>query len=587
MKIKNLYSTIQSFRKKEKSKQLYTEWGSKIEPEHVLGEYPRPQLVRDHYVMLNGYWKYAFGSRKLPVQYEGSILVPFSPESALSGVGRALSPDEYLWYERTLPMDSLPAGKRCILHFGAVDQRCHVWVNGERVITHHGGYLPFEADITDKLRKGENILRVCVQDVTDTSYHTRGKQKLHRGGMFYTAQSGIWQPVWYEWVPECHIGQVLFTSDVDRGTVTVQLTIEGRDGADGSGQVFVYRNKELVAGGKLGEGGRLTLPIPEPVLWTPETPELYDVNLLYGADRVESYFAMRCFTVEQDEEGISRFCLNHQPYFMNGVLDQGYWPDGLMTAPSDEAFIYDIGKMKELGFNTIRKHCKIEPLRWYYHCDRLGMLVWQDMVNGGSAYRMESICYFPTLFPKLASKMKDDLYFMTSRSHQKGREEWNRECVQTVELLRSVPSLAVWVVFNEGWGQFDAQRAVEQIQRLDPHRLIDQASGWFDQGGGDFASSHEYFRRLTVHPESRASILSEFGGYACYVKGHSYSSRIYGYKIYGDTGSFTRAFGQLYGAEIPRLQAEGLCGAIYTQLSDVEEEVNGLLTYDRKFCKII
>ncbi len=337
----------------------------------------------------------------------------------------------------------------------------------------------------------------------------------------------------------------------------------------------------------------MTVPIPEYSCldWTPETPWLYPFTVTgYNGedeDTVKSYFALRSFTVEQDEKGILRFCLNHKPLFLHGLLDQGYWSDGLMTAPCDEALVYDIRLAQKLGFNMLRKHLKIEPLRWYYHCDRLGMIVWQDMVSGGTMYHLPWVCYMPTLFPHISAHTKDHHYRLFSRASVESRESWEKECSMTIDLLYNVPSIAVWVPFNEGWGQFDAARIAELVRRQDPTRPIDHASGWFDQRAGDFRSIHNYFRPLKVKLDGRrAFVISEYGGYACHVPGHSATNRIYGYKKYATLEEFAAAFRALTEKSLLPLEAEGLSGAVYTQLSDVEEEVNGLVTYDRKIVKL-
>ncbi len=583
---------------------LYTKWGEALDPEHVLEEYPRPQLKRDNYTILNGYWNYAFTtSNDIPAAYDGRILVPFSPESLLSGVERQLHPHEYLWYERTIVCD-VPDAFRLILHFGAVDQHAAVYINGESVCEHHGGYLPFEADITPFLRRGDNSLLVRVQDFSDTSHHSRGKQTLKRGGMFYTAQSGIWQTVWMECVPEHHIRKLKITPDYDKGEVSLLLSACGREPLNirilSSGYCIFDTSYEASSLSSSGEntfsGNRvpsgdyqiaIRAKLSEIHPWSPDSPFLYTLCIGYGQDVVESYFAMRTFTTQPDEKGIMRFCLNHKPLFLHGVLDQGYWSDGLYTAPSDEALIYDIRTMQRLGFNMMRKHIKIEAARWYYHCDRLGMIVWQDMVSGGSHYSMPIVCYLPTLFPGLFQKLSDDNYKLFGRHSEEGRDEWLQECIDTVDYLYNVPSIAVWVPFNEGWGQFDSDAATKRIKEKDPTRPVDQTSGWFDQGGGDFKSVHNYFRRLKVPKDPRAFVVSEYGGYACHIDGHSSVERIYGYKKFSDREALTKAYHKLIDEELKPLIDKGLCGAVYTQVSDVEEEVNGLLTYDRKVCKLL
>lgn len=582
---------------------LTTVWGEGLDAEHVLEEYPRPQLKRDNYTILNGYWRYAITrSGDMPTAYDGTILVPFSPESILSGVERQLQPGEYLWYERGIFITAEDyaslSSQRLILHFGAVDQAASVYLNGKKVCSHLGGYLPFEADLTPFLREGCNSLSVRVKDASDASYHSRGKQTLKRGGMFYTAQSGIWQTVWMEWVPENHIQKLYLTPDYDKGELRIQMLTRGAAPV----KIQVYEDGRCIfdssykkpalpehpAAGKDPEGYSLSAraPIPNAHPWTPEDPFLYTLKIQFGEDHIESYFAMRIFTVEADEKGMMRFCLNHAPLFLHGVLDQGYWPDGLYTAPSDQALVYDIQTMKELGFNMIRKHIKIEAARWYYHCDRLGMIVWQDMVSGGSSYSLPLVCYLPTLVPDISGHLKDNKYKLFGRSSKKGREEWTKECLATVDYLYNVPSIAVWVPFNEGWGQFDASRITQLIRKRDKTRPIDQTSGWFDQGGGDFKSVHNYFRKLDVVKDPRAFVLSEYGGYACRIEGHSSVERIYGYKKFSTTEEFSAAYRRLLDKDLKPLIQKGLCGAVYTQLSDVEEEVNGLLTYDRKVCKL-
>lgn len=353
---------------------MLTRWGETLDKNNVLGEYPRPQMRRSSFINLNGLWDYAFtaAGEKQPDKWYGKILVPFSPESELSGVGRTLSPDEYLWYRRDWAKPDVGEG-RVILHFGAVDQSCTVYINGLRAYRHNGGYLPFEFDATGFLSKDVNELSLSVRDVSDTSYHSRGKQKLKRGGIWYTPQSGIWQTVWAECIPKDCVRSLHITPDFDHACVNVRADVVGESKAYA---LFDGQQYPLPA----------SIPVPGFEPWSPENPKLYDFSVICGADRVESYFAMRKFSVEADENGVKRLFLNGKPYFHNGLLDQGYWSDGMYTAPSDEALIFDIQTAKDMGFNMLRKHIKIEPLRWYYHCDRLGMLVWQDMINGGGSY---------------------------------------------------------------------------------------------------------------------------------------------------------------------------------------------------------
>lgn len=567
LKILDAIKSMNWSTKKREYHQLYTKWGEELNPNEVLTEYPRPQLKRKNYSILNGHWDYKItDSKNIPKKYTGKILVPFSPESILSGVDYQLQPDEVLWYHRTIDIQEVSKNKKCILHFGAVDQWCMVYVNQEQVGEHMGGYLPFCIDITKQLKIGLNHLEVCVTDESDTSYHSRGKQKLDRGGMFYTAQSGIWQTVWMEWVPKRYIEKLKIEPRYDSSEVLIELTLnqevregiteeidegvnkrikkeitEGfdrrsitkREKADTTVTIEIYAFNQLLVRQE-SKNQNLVVKLPKRIPWSPEDPFLYQVKLQMGGDSIESYFAMRKIEVAVGKAGIPRIQLNNVPYFQNGVLDQGYWPDGLYTAPSDEAMIYDIKTMKELGFQMIRKHIKIEPLRWYYHCDRLGMLVWQDMVNGGEEYHSAYVSYLPTISKK-AVQMKDHSYRKTSRANKKGREEWLIECKETVDHLYNCPCIVVWVPFNEGWGQFDAKEAVTLIQTYDKTRLIDHASGWFDQGVGDMKSVHNYFRKLEVHLDHRAYVISEYGGYACHMKGHSYSDKIYGYRRYATT----------------------------------------------------
>jgi len=587
MDIKNMLKSANIKKESKKTHQLYTVWGENLDPEKVLVEYPRPQLRREDYTNLNGYWSYAFtkAEDEKPAEWDGTILVPFSPESALSGVNRQLKPDEALWYERAFWPDACD-DERVILHFGAVDQRCEVYINKKRAGSHLGGYLSFDLDITEFVTPGENLLTVKVRDVSDTSYHSRGKQRLKSGGIFYTAQSGIWQTVWLEKVPHNYIRNLWITPRYDEDAV--EISVEMRK--SGSKAAYPIRveakaKDQVIFRGEFDED-TFVIPVRDKISWSPENPFLYDLTVTVGEDKVESYFAMRCFTKEDDEQGIPRLCLNHKPYFMNGVLDQGYWPDGLMTAPSDEALIYDIETMKSLGFNLLRKHCKLEPMRWYYHCDRLGMIVWQDMLNGGSDYHMWAITYLPTVLPKL--RIKDNHYRLFSRQDAEGREEWRRECEATIRQLYNCPCIGSWVVFNEAWGQFDANEGTELVRALDKTRLIDQASGWYDQKGGDIYSVHNYFRKQKVErdPYGRAFVISEYGGYAWCVPGHSFSEGVFGYRNYTDQDSLDAGYRKLLDAEVFPLVEKGLSAAVYTQVSDIEEEVNGLLTYDRKLVKV-
>ena len=578
-------------RRKEPSRTLrslrpmLTTWGENLDRERPLPEYPRPQLRRDSYLNLNGRWQYAIrnGKEKEPDSYDGEIIVPFSPESFLSGVMKKVMPEDRLWYRRTF---TLPEGfrkDRVLLHFGAVDQSCQVFVNGRLAGSHEGGYLPFTCDITDALTEVENTLTVAVTDATSRSRHAYGKQSFRPGGIWYTPQSGIWQTVWMESVPENYVEKLTITPDYDRRRVRFVLQAKDPEGAN----VVVRRDGVVIAedwydASREYEEFLITDENFRP--WTPEDPFLYDVTVtLKSGDKVESYFGMRKFGVTA-VNGKKVLALNDRPIFMSGVLDQGYWSDGLYTPPSDEAMVYDIRKMKECGFNMLRKHIKIEPLRWYYHCDRLGMLVWQDLVSGGS--RLDPLVI--QVAPFLGIHLNDSRYSRFGREEEAGREQFIRDLHDTVELLRNTVSLAVWVPFNEGWGQFDSLMATQMLWEQDPTRLVDHASGWHDQGGGDFKSRHVYFRPVRLkHDRSRILALTEFGGYSLPVPGHTAGDKPFGYRMYQSAGEYMDALARLYEQEIiPCLDKQALSAAVYTQVSDVEDEVNGILTFDRKSCKV-
>lgn len=602
-----MIGTVRSMRRKtkaEKSKALYTEWGEALQQQVKeaieqgkeqeicpLSEYPRPQLVRENYTCLNGFWDYRFTREKtMPKTYEGKILVPFSPESKLSQVGRVLLPRESLWYRRKFVVDEIARGYRLLLHFGAVDQRASVYLNGTKVKKHTGGYLPFTIDITNHVSVGENELVVRVTDDTDTSYHARGKQKLVHSGIFYTPQSGIWQTVWYEWVPETYIKQLILIPKYDKKRIVIRPILAGTRPSEAQSMKVEITKGEQELLTYEGEAAPISLSVEdkrgEIDSWSPESPFLYSLKVTIGNDQVESYFAMRKIHVARDKNNVPRMYLNNQLYYQKGVLDQGYWPDGLYTPGSDAAYLFDILTMKELGYNMIRKHIKIEPLRWYYHCDTLGMLVWQDMVNGGETYGMLRLCYLLSVVPWLKACVKDHHYGYFSRKDVRGRKEWKKECLETVRHLRNCPCIVMWVLFNEGWGQFDSKELSKLVKCLDKTRLVDHASGWFDQKAGDIRSEHTYFRSLKVRPEKRAFVLSEFGGYACHLPGHTYSDQIFGYQTFSSCREFAKAYHALYKKQVEPLKRKGLCASVYTQLSDVEEEVNGILTFDRKCNKL-
>ena len=551
---------------------MNTVWTDAVDLNNPLPEYPRPQLARRGWMSLNGPWDYAINdSTRFPREFDGQIIVPFSPETALSGVKREVKSGEYLWYRREIIVPPAFSGKRIILHFGAVDQTAVVWVNSSQVINHTGGYLPFEADVTEAIEDGVMLITVRVSDDTEKAGHTRGKQKTRRGGIWYTPQSGIWQSVWMEAVPECYVKNLRVTPLFDQGSVEIAAEIVGEEPAYAG---FNGRSYLLPA----------EIPVPDFEAWSPENPRLYGFTVTCGEDEVQSYFAMRKFSVEQDERGVPRLFLNNRPYFQNGVLDQGYWPDGLYTAPTDEAMIYDISAAKAMGFNMLRKHIKVEPLRWYYHCDRLGMLVWQDMPNGGGSSNA-AVVSAPLV---TGVHIKDGAYALFARGDKEARAEFRAELAEMVRHLYNCPCVSMWVIFNEGWGQFDAADMLELVRSIDKTRPIDHASGWHDQGVGQVKSEHVYFRRYSFKPDKkgRAVLLSEFGGYGHRVLGHCFGNKDFGYKKFEMPAQLEIAIEELYQGQIGPARLQGLSAAVYTQLADVEDELNGLLTYDRKVAKI-
>lgn len=610
-------------------KQLYTQWGEQLDREQVLQEYPRPALVRNSYINLNGLWQYKFSTdSEIPSSYDGEILVPFSPEAALSGVNRQLQPGEFLWYFKEIPFnrEKILAGESLLLHFGAVDQSCSVYINGKKIFSHQGGYLPFTVDLTPALKSVSTSpfqLQLQVQDVSDTSYHSRGKQKLQRGGMYYTAQSGIWQTVWMEYVPKTYISSVFTESNSDEGIISFLISAAENESFDRKLRTNLSYSLEIYPA-EIFEGAinqpsgyfeRLALDTPlfstqgefssdetasdirlsaslpeeEKKLWTPDTPYLYPYKLKLDEDVVAGYFALRRISRESDENGIMRICLNHTPIFMRGVLDQGYWPDGLMSAPSDEAFLFDIQNLKALGYNMIRKHIKIEPQRFYYHCDRLGMFIWQDMVNGGSSYKDWYVTYLATVKSALYLKSSDCHKKLLSRESDEGKKEWETEMLSTIRLLKNHPCISTWVIFNEGWGQFETKRMVSLAYEEDSSRLIDATSGWYDQNVGDMNSYHNYFFPLAIPRKAkkndRVTVLSEFGGYSMAIPGHCTGEGLYGYGTFTDMDKLQEAFDRRE-SQVQALIPQGLCASVYTQVSDIEDEVNGIFTYDRKIQKL-
>ncbi|MEP7090408.1 MAG: sugar-binding domain-containing protein [Nocardioidaceae bacterium] len=560
-----------------------TRWGRGLDPAHVLGEHPRPQLVRDSWLSLNGWWDHAItrADASAPTAYDGPILVPFSPEAPLSRVGRQLQPDEQLTYRRRVevPEALVPPGGRLLLHFGAVDQTCTVRVDGVEVGRHVGGYLPFSCEVTDALGSGSGELVVEVRDLSDGHQHASGKQRLRRGGIWYTAQSGIWQTVWLEAVPRLHVDRLTLVPHLEDDCL--EVTVHGSPGSAGSARVVLDGTVTTV---EVGTPTRI--PVRDVHLWSPEDPHLYDLEVLLGEDRVRSYAGMRSVGVGEDAQGVPRLLLNGAPYLHVGVLDQGYWPDGLLTAPSDAAMVHDITTMRDLGFTMLRKHLKIEPLRWYHHCDRLGMLVWQDFVNGGGRYRTAAVTW-PGRYPIRLDDTRR--HALMGRADPAGKDLFLDEARSTVEHLRSVTSVVVWVPYNEGWGQFDANAVADEVHDLDPARVVDHASGWHDQGGGDLRSLHVYGRRFRMparRADDRPVVLSEYGGRQLRVEGHAFDDEVgVGYGDEPTGRSLAQWFTELHRGLAAAVGA-GLSGTVFTQLSDVEDELNGLLTYDREVLKI-
>ena len=543
---------------------LMTPWGEELKntgsaPWQV---YPRPQLVRDSYVNLNGEWDFCVRPEAaIPGEYDHKILVPFCPESQLSGLQIHPEDGNYLFYRRsfTLPEDFNRG--RVLLHFGAVDQKADIYVNQKHLCHHLGGYDSFTVDITDALADENELIVRAVDDLRDQS-QPYGKQTLKRGGMWYTPVSGIWQTVWLESVPEAYIRRLNMEYDDYSVTISAEPAMEG-----------IIRIPEL---GEFPLGSTIT---PEnPHLWSPEDPYLYRFTVECGEDRVESYFAIRSLVV-QEIDGYMRLCLNDKPYFFHGLLDQGYWPDGLLTAPAPEAYAFDITEMKRLGFNTLRKHIKVEPEQFYYDCDRLGMVVFQDMVNNGPYSFLRD-----TALPTIGLQTLDDRNF---HRNEKNRREFLRQMENTVRQLKNHPCICYWTIFNEGWGQFDSDNVCAAFRKLDDSRFIDSTSGWFRRSNTDVDSRHVYFKPVKLEAGEQALVLSEFGGYSYKPEGHVFNTeQTYGYGKFADEAAFAEAVEKLYRTEILPAYEKGLCAAIYTQVSDVEDETNGLLSYDRKVCKL-
>ena len=560
---------------------ISTEWGEKLDPQNVLPEYPRPQMTRvqvqDGWQNLNGLWDYAIRPLgQAPEKYDGQILVPFAVESSLSGVGQRLGDRNELWYSRTFTVSPKWNGKRVLLHFGAADWKTDVWVNGVSVGTHTGGFTPFEFDITSALKKGSNDLKVRVWDPTDAGYQPRGKQVNRPEGIWYTPVSGIWQTVWLEAVPRQYIKNIRTTPDLDRKSFRIEAAACGTQPGDRI-EVRLYDNGAKVAEGCAVDGAAVELYVAEPKLWSPESPFLYDLEVALvrngrKVDEVQSYTAMRKFSIGRDENDIVRLELNDKPIFQFGPLDQGWWPDGLYTAPSDAALAFDVVKTKELGYNMIRKHVKVEPARWYYHCDRLGIIVWQDMPSGDQGPQWQT-----------------DQYFTGAEKHRSTESEANfrKEWKEIIDYLYSVPSIGVWVPFNEAWGQFKSPEIAEWTKAYDPSRLVNPASGGNHYLTGDILDTHHYpHPRMRMLDTNRATVLGEYGGIGLVIKDHLWEpDRNWGYVRLNSPKEVTDEY-EKYADMLYNLIGRGFAAAVYTQTTDVEMEVNGLMTYDRKVMKV-
>lgn len=536
---------------------LRTKWAADVTADRVLPEYPRPQMVRAAWQNLNGEWDYAMtdAAAPRPQTFSGRILVPFAVQSQLSGVAAPVTDAQRVWYRRTFRAPAPARGSRLLLHFGAVDWEAHVFVNGKEVGSHTGGYDPFSFDITDALKPGgDQELVVSAWDPTDKGPQPRGKQVLQPRSIWYTAVTGIWQTVWVEPVPAQYIKDLLLGSDAAAGTITV--TITPSSSSAGRARVVARDGTRVVADASAAAGQPIVLRVPQAKLWSPDSPFLYDLRVTLGGDAVQSYAGIRTIAVQRDTAGVNRLFLNGKPLFEYGLLDQGWWPDGLYTAPTDEALRSDIETTKRLGFNLIRKHVKVEPARWYYHADKLGVLVWQDMPSGGDQ-----------------TPQKPDMFA--------------GELEHVIDALRNHPSIIMWIPFNEGWGQHDTEKYVAWLKQKDPSRLVNNTSGWTDKGVGDVSDVHSY--PAPVRPpleEKRAAVLGEFGGLGLPLEGHTWIEKgNWGYRTYKNTEELGQAYRDLM-YQLRILAGEGLSAAIYTQTTDVEIEVNGMLTYDRAVVKL-
>ncbi|MEN6560071.1 MAG: PA14 domain-containing protein [Acidobacteriota bacterium] len=555
------------------SGRIMTRWAAQVDPAGALPEYPRPQMVRGKWLSLNGMWDYAIAAKDAPrpEKWDGRILVPFAVESALSGVGQPVGAAQALWYKREIEVPRGWRKGRLLLHFGAVDWESTVWVNGKEVGSHRGGYDPFSCDIGGALKRGarqEIVVRVLDPTDEGNAGIARGKQVMKPHGIFYTAVTGIWQTVWLEPVPKVSLERLRITPDIDAGTLTVAPSIAG-DAAGKTLAVTVSLRGAKVAEASGPAAEPLVIPVAQPELWSPDRPVLYDIQarLKKGRetlDEVAAYAGMRKIAVARDDRGLNRLFLNNAPLFEIGPLDQGWWPDGLYTAPTDAALRSDIETIKALGLNMLRKHVKVEPDRLYYWCDKLGLLVWQDMPS--ALYKRDEL-------PAGVRAARDARF----------EGEWRA----IMDALVNHPSIVMWVPFNEGWGQYDTERIAAWTKQHDPTRLVNNASGWTDKGAGDVSDIHRYpGPDMPPLEEKRASVLGEFGGLGLPLTGHLWQAEgNWGYRNFDDTGAFEARYVELFRALYP-LVDKGLAAAVYTQTSDCEVEVNGLMTYDREVIKL-
>jgi len=558
---------------------IKTRWASQIDVNNVLPEYPRPIMERAEWQNLNGLWNYAILpiGKQTPSTFDGKILVPFAIESSLSGVQKKVGRENELWYQREFTIPSKWKNNRILLHFGAVDWKADVWVNDIKVGRHTGGYTPFSFDITSALKSGSNTLVVKVWDPTNDGYQPRGKQVNRPEGIWYTSVTGIWQTVWLEPVPEKYITNVKITPDIDKNILTVEASVNEVSALDKI-EVKVMDGSQVIASGRSINHLPVEITMPEQVkLWSPDSPFLYDLEITLWSDnkpqdKVNSYAAMRKYSIKRDNKGIVRLQLNNKDLFQFGPLDQGWWPDGLYTAPTDDALKFDIQKTKDLGFNMIRKHVKVEPARWYMHCDRLGMIVWQDMPNGDRGPHWQPRQYFNGVE-----------WLRSPESEANYRKEWK----EIIDFLYSYPCVGVWVPFNEAWGQFKTKEIAEWTKQYDPSRLVNPASGGNHYPVGDMLDLHNYpHPELYLYDGQRPTVLGEYGGIGWAVKGHLWEpDRNWGYVQFNSSKEVTDQYVE-YAEQLKTLIKHGFSAAVYTQTTDVEVEVNGLMTYDREMIKM-